>query len=457
MRVIAKTLAWFSGVLFLLIGLWFVANRLLDEPLSPQAAALLASADDSIPDTRNVAVGILGLSAPGNSDFIAHGTQIKALYASNAPRGQIQEMMRGPKSLRPTVDGEQVNCWVDPDWTSFKGCLPFEKAPAVLEENKELLARYKALYGLGQYAASDIYYNDAFLLLVRLAIAEMHVDLRNGKHEAAYRKWRQQLHFVRGNLRGTDTWVGKASGLVAIGLTLPFLDNLLVADPHIVKSHATELFELVRPEGIAAFAPDGIARAEFRLLAKALEHPPVPHPEYGTDRLHWLAYHLAQKNRILNRLAAFSSDYAVSLHLPWDNMEKDMTRLREKYASLSNRDFLLDPFGSLFLAEYVESQLRARQLVKQMHFVDRRLRLATLLVRLINENVRDANIPRFLASADPKFFDPLTGNPAQWDPKDRKIYFTDSEDKCIVDTWFRVRETGRVRKPSSSVVNMNAC
>jgi hypothetical protein len=455
-RAIARGAGWLIAALGVLLIVWFAANRLLDAPVAPERAAMLAATSDAVPDRRNVAVGILGLTAPKGSDFIEYGVRIKALHTSNASHEQIQEMVRGSKTLRPTVEGGQVTCWVDPEWTSFGGCLPFDRAPAVLEENKELLERYKKLYGLEHYAAVDVYYNDAFLVLTRLAVAEMHLSLRKGDYEAAYRKWYQQLKFIRRNLRATDTWVGKAIGLIAIGMTVPFLDSLLQANPDIARTHRVELYEVLRPGGIASFDPEGIARAELRFLTRALERPPVPVPEYGTDWVHWLAFHFGQKNRILNRYAAFAPEYAASLRLPWADTEKESARLREKHLYPSARDLVLDPFGSLLFAQFVDGQLRAVGMLRQMHFTDRQFRLATLAVHLINENVRDSDIPAFLRSADPMLHDPFSATPPRWDPKDRKIYFVDSTDKCTIASWFRIPDKKRGRK-TSSVVDMRAC
>lgn len=454
---IARASAWLIGVLVAVFVVWLAANRLLDTSPSPQQQAFSSALDNLVQDRLNVAVGILGLTAPEGYDFIQYGIEIKALYTGNASHAQIQEMIRGPKTLRPTVEGTQINCWLDPDWTSFKGCLPFEKAPAVLAENKELLERYETLYGLDHYSAPDIYYNDAYLVLTRLVIAEMQLDIRTGNYEAAYRKWRQQLHFVRSNLLGTDTWVGKAIGLVAAEMTLPVLDSLLIYDPDLARIHAAELTEILQPEGMSAFGPDGIVRAEFQLLRKAFDQPPVQLPEYGIDRLHWLAFHLGQKNRVLNRYAAFAPEYATAMRLHWSEMEKESARLREKYAFPSDSEFVLDPFGSLFLAQYIDGQLRAREILRQMHIFDGRLRLATLLVQLINKDIPDTDIAQFLAAADSRFFDPFTGSPARWDPKERKIYFLDPSDKCAIASWFRVRSAKGARKPSSSVVSTNAC
>jgi hypothetical protein len=365
-------------------------------------------------------------------------------------------MLRGPKTLRPTVENSQVTCWLDPDWPFIDGCLPFGEAPSVLADNKELLDRFKKLYGFEHYAPVDVSHNDVYLLLTKLAVAEMQLSLRRGDHESAYTLWHQQLHFARRNLRSDDTWVGKAIGLVAVGLSAPFLESMLMSDPGIAKTHARELYEVLRPEGDSAVDGAGIARGQLRLLASAFDRPPEEIRGYGKDRVRWLAYYLGQKNRVLNRGAAFGQDYAASLRGPWADMEKEYGRLREKYFEPETRDFLIDPFGSVLLAQYVDSELRIDELPRQMRIYDGRFRLATLLVRIVNESVRDADIPAFLASSDPSLHDPFSGTPARWDPKDRKICFVDPKEKCFVGSWFRVPDRKGVRKPSS-VVNTSAC
>jgi len=448
----AKVVAWLFVGLIILLAIWFAANRLLDEPPHPDRL----STSDHVPDTRNVAVGILGLTAPEGSDFVSYGAQVKALYMNQGPWSQIQDMVKGPNALRPSVGSDQTICWLDPDQPTWKGCLPFDQAPMVLEQNRGLLERLKALHRLDGFSGFFNYYNDAYFVLLRLSVAEMHLTLRKRDYEAAYRKWRDQYLFVKSNLRGPDVWVGKAIGLVAHGMTLPFLESLLLASPEIATAHQPELLELLRPEGMEAFNPDGIARAEYWLLSKSLESLPEDTP-LGTDRLHWLAFHLGQPNRILNRYSAFAPEYAAALRLPWAEMERESGRLREKYLYPSAGGFLIDPFGSLYLASFIDSQLGIREMPRQMHITDGRLRLATLVVRVINERISDNDIPRFLASVGPHLQDPFTGAPMRWDPKDRKIYFPDPSDKCIVGAFFRVPALDRQKRASSATVNASAC
>jgi len=233
------------------------------------------------------------------------------------------------------------------------------------------------------------------------------------------------------------------------------LESLLMANPDTAKLHASELYELLRPEGIAAYDPNGIVRAEFALLRHSLEN--LPSDAWQQDRLGWLIHYLGQKNRILNRYASFAPEYAATLRLPWSEQRKQMVQLREKYVYPPDGDFVLDPIGSIFSVIYIDGELKAREMVHQMYVVDGRFRLATLLVRQINERVGDSGIDYFLAAAPPELRDPFFGRSMRWDPKERKIYFTDPDEKCTIDAWFRVPNLNRPPHLSPSTVNTNAC
>jgi hypothetical protein len=320
----------------------------------------------------------------------------------------------------------------------MKGCLPFDQAPAALAENREILDRYKQLHLMKTYSGLGWSYNQAYLSVAKLAVVEIHVDLRKKDVATAYQKWRNQVFFVRNTLRGPDTWVGKAVGLVAIGISLPALEAILLADPKLAKQHASELKTLLKPDGIKAFNPEGIVRAEYVVLRNAFESEPQQVGDWPVDRLHWLAYRFGQHERIFNRYYFFARDYAAMLSLPWPQFEKEVQRLRQTFDYPSAWDISIDPFGSLFVADYVEGQLKTREMIRQMHIIDGRLRLSTLLVRIIDENIADTSITQFLESVGPEFSDPFTGKPMRWDPKQRVIYFPDPEYPCAMYASLRV-------------------
>jgi hypothetical protein len=456
-RAIVKAVIWLLGSLLVLFIIWFATNRFLDEPRNPLVETFLASSQNSIPDNQNIAVGLLGLSAPAGSDFMQYGTKVKALYTNDAPWDRIQEMIRGAGTLQPTVESKQVNCWLDPDAEPWSGCLPFDQAPSVLAQNRELLDRYKTLYRLDDYAGWGLPNGNAYLVILQLSIAEMHIDLRQRKYEEAYQKWRQQFLFLRRILRSPDNWVGKAVGLVAIGMTLPFLEKLLIASPEVAKRHSAELLEILKAEGVEEFNLKGVVRIEFSSLTQYLAIPSSEGSAWRDATLDWLAYQTGQRNRMLNRYAAFSQEYLNALGLPWNEVGKELDRLRAKYIYSSSRDYLIDPFGSILIDRVINGQIRAGELVQQMHSIVGRKRLATLLVRLIGENVGDAGIDRFLATSGPELSDPFSGSPMRWDTKDRKIFFSDPNDRCSVRSYIRVPNLHQAGKSLQQQVNLKAC
>jgi hypothetical protein len=424
---------WLSVALVTLLLIWFGANRMLDEAPDPLRSHFLISSHDRIADDRNVAIGILGLTAPSGADFIQHGISVKTLRATDTPWEQIQNAIKGPRSLQPTLTSHQLTCWLDPDLPLFKECLPFDQAPIALEKNKELLQRFRALYQLDRLLNDGGYYNSAYIDLAKLSVADMQLDLRQRDYSAAYQKWHDQLYFARRNLRGTDDWVGKAIGAVVLGITSPFLEDLLLADPHLAIQHHSGLLTLLRPEAVA-FHPEGLAQAEYSQLAVAFERSKRLQFT-GLQTLDWLILHLGQKNRILNRYATYLNAYTQALRLPWAQIDPAFARLREQYASnVDTWDFIIDPFGAIFLFIHIEGNLKTREILRQMHVLDGRFRLSTLLVQLVNAQVPDDDIENFLASSDRQLWDEFSGSPMKWDAKNRRIYFSDSNEKCIVNS-----------------------
>jgi len=194
LRAELKTFTWALTALLSLVALWFAANRLLDESPVPDREQFLVFASDQLPDERNIAIGILGLTAPSGQDFVQHGAKVKSLVRANAPRSEVQEMVWGPKTLQPTKESEEFwRCWQFPSRLEIKDCIPFEQASAILMQNSELLAQYKAFHRLGAYSGYASTRNHAYLTVVDLAVAELHLDLKRNQHDGAYRKWRDQV------------------------------------------------------------------------------------------------------------------------------------------------------------------------------------------------------------------------------------------------------------------------
>jgi hypothetical protein len=447
-RFISKAFLFTLAGLFCLIMVWFIANRTLDQTPDPRRQSLVLSPEDRIPDSRNIAAGILGLSAPSGTNFVEYGLKAMALYRS-ASWTEVQRMLKGPTSLQPTIESTDINCWLALDLPAIKGCLPFEQAPIVLKQNSELLGRYHALADLDALQADANYYNSAYLTVSKLAIADVYLDVRANNYESAYKKWRSEFSYTRRALSGFDTWIGKAIQMVVFGYNFSTFEDLVVANPNLARVHRDDLLRLLAPQGAAAINADGLVRSDYSIMERAFDRQ-TPGPSLSEDPIFWLAYHLGQKNRILNRFASFESDYGEAMRLSWPDMQRQLGVLREKYvSSVDDWDFLVDPFGSVFMATYISGHVKTGEMVKQMHMSEGRLRLGTLLIQLINANVSDADIPRFLSHADPALADPFSGKPMNWDSKTRRLYFSDPNEKCSI-TYVRVpdrRNSGKAKTP----------
>lgn len=431
---LARLFLKISGYLFLavvaVVLLWFVANRLFDEPLNPSAAALDIAPTERLPDSRNIAVGILGITAPRGANIFSYGSSVLAMYR-NGSWQVVRNMQEGPNTLQPTVGSDQASCWLEPDGPLyFKTCLPFDRASAALKENEELLGRYTSLYKLDTLQADYNYYNRAFLVLAKLAVANMQLALQRHEYESAYERWREQFAFVRTSLHGTDTWVGKAITLVEFGVSFSFFEDLLNASPQTLLSHREELAGLLKPDGLDAINVHGLVRGEYVSLVRSLGSRRYA-PSYRTEPLYWLVLHVGQKNRILNRYSSFLKEYEEALVQPWPEVGKRFETLRARYVrSADDRDFLIDPIGTIFLAVEIEGQLKSIELLRQSRIYEGRLRLATLALQLLESRTSDENVPKFLAAANTSLRDPFTGEPMRWDAVSRRIYFPDPSDKC---------------------------
>lgn len=419
---VAKAALWGLIALVSFVVLWFAANRLLDESPDPNRETFLVSPSDQLPDERNIAIGILGLTAPSGQDFVQYGAKVKSLRMANAQSLEYGDMLWGPKTLQPTQESRYVLCWLDPDEIKDSTCSPFEEVLEILMQNSELLARYRVLHRLGAYSSSWWGGNPAYRDVTTLAVAEVHVDLKRNQHDSAYRKWRDQVLLVRTTLRGPDTWFGKYSAMRTMDSTLTTFEYILRADPRLAKRHAAELKNLLRPEGLDGFNHEGVLRAEYLSLKDALDSPQRQMYFSRLGMVSWPPDYLIQKDRILNRHYFFARDYAAILRLPWAQFKKEVVRQRKSFSYPSGWDFAVDPVGSFFLSSYIENRFKS-DLVIDMHMIDGRLKLSTLLVRIISEDVADAAISDFLASVGPELYDPFSGGPMRWDPRQRRIYF----------------------------------
>ena len=73
-----------------------------------------------------------------------------------------------------------------------------------------------------------------------------------------------------------------------------------------------------------------------------------------------------------------------------------------------------------------------------MFVTEGRLRLGTLLIRIIVNDIGDDEIPTLLATVGPEYYDPMTNTPMKWDQDGKKIYFPDPQNECVPYASFQI-------------------
>ncbi|MCH9672190.1 MAG: hypothetical protein K0U93_12145 [Gammaproteobacteria bacterium] len=306
MRVTLVLLKWTALLLCGVACVWFAANRFWDERPAAGREHFLSLSPFDVVAEQNLAIGILGLTAPPDVDVMMFG--MKVAEASRLSAWSDSSLMESPGSLQPTVSARNIQCWLAPDVYQHDECLPFESAPEVIRSNAELIRRFREANLLDDYMHIGFLHNPAYLVVARLATADLLVHLRAGEYDVAYPKWRDQLRAARTMLRGPDDWIGKAYASITLAFTLQLLEEFLIAQPSIAKEHFAELSELLHPGGTADFNPEGLVRVGYANFLLGLQQPP-PNPQSTRDWIHWLAVQFGQPERIRNRYYAFSREY----------------------------------------------------------------------------------------------------------------------------------------------------
>jgi hypothetical protein len=176
-------------------------------------------------------------------------------------------------------------------------------------------------------------------------------------------------------------------------------------------------------------------RTEYLVMDEFLRNSARHSSDY-LENLYWLAQNLGQPNRTRNRYLAFSLDYLETLRHPWRELPDRLANMRERYYGI-DWDFLVNPFGDLFVLSQVRWQLKTTEMLRQVYVLDGKMRLATSVVRMIHDGIRDDEIPVFLENVGPELSDPFTGKPMKWDSANGRAYFQSGDDKCWI-TYLRV-------------------
>ena len=411
----AAPLGWIARTSLSLVSVvivWASFVTLRDEPADEGLQQFFFVGQHHGPEKQDIGIGIMGLEAPAGSDFQEHGKFVAATMREHRSWAESKRIIEARGKLKTDVAVDfELDCFLGlMKLRTPEKCASEGRVKELLASNAELLRRYRYLYGLSYAGAFD--YNAALLITInKLIAAEIELDMRRGRNELAYEKWRANYQFVARLNAADATWVGKAILLVIEGYTLSTVESIMRHAPALAVSHYEELIGLLRPGDLERYNVPGIMRAEYALIDRIFEKPAElqfwVHPTF---------------NR--NRFFRYSQDFLRAAHTPATELSTETQRIAAGYSPKWRLDYLRDPMNAAFFyVVLVHGQLETGQMLQQMYIHEGHRRLLVLRVEVAKEKISDEAIPAFLQSASMSLRNPFTGGPMQWNSTDRVLYF----------------------------------
>lgn len=446
MRRTIKIILWLLGGLLLLalLALIFVQvyNR-FDDPLTPEAQALVASRPvPGVPD-GNAFFMLLGMRAPAGKDAMAVGVALDKLNFeafSNTPMlsdpPEEAVALGGPPMKVQRIDALRCN-WFEKD------CLAqFRDQREAIDkfgaEQSELFDRYQRALAMPDYRDRPLQsYNEPAPVLAlfndmdALAQARALYACEQGDAVAALEQVRRVTTFSRRVMANTTSLVIKLVFAQVLRNNLALLNALMRQYPVPMAQQAQALTALALPLTLAESGLEKTVDAEVALLARNLMF---------TDSAHGLALNQEGQGaggRLMGALidGAYKRNATANFlasRKPFFSLESQWLRKQKGLDEKSVNTHTRWPSG-VFWNDYVDNPV-GRILVAigtpdlgvytdRMMDVDGYERLTALHVQIFTGRIADADIPAFVEGQDPRYLDPYTGKPMQWDAAKRTLVF----------------------------------
>lgn len=446
-----NALKWMAIVLtFLFIGLplLLAAINTFDEDLKPEALAFVADfSGETITPEQNGYFAWVGLRVPVGEHPHTRGMQIVARLnkkLDTVPH-DIHDIIDldtvlGPKALKFTNNLANL-CGRD-----ATGCLDRYRVKSTdiekqVRENKVLLERYRALYRYPHFheTLKPRYYALFFYdpgSVSSLARAQHALHALRGDPLLALRQLRDDTQFWRRTLAETRGLVGKMIAVAAIHRNAQLISEIVASYPT-DKTALAQTVQAVLPLTDLERDLTKVYRNEFAinmyLFSTLSAEQPTPCTtesiNCAVDKLTrtFLFKPHASTNQSFERF----SEIAATSRLPAPEFLKGK---KERLASdqydwkwwLSSWCFAYNPVGKILNAISVAPY---GSYTARVHNLDGFLRLVSLSLAAKQQSVRAADMPAFLARAQPNLRNPYTNEPMFWDSNNRTIYFNGMGEK----------------------------
>ena len=425
MKRFLKFLKW-AGVTLALLLVLFLGINSFDETLDPGALALLNS-QSKVKAEENAYFYWTGMrTAPSNNPsevgqkcLLAQIKIIKSGAVLSDPQSIPECQEARPLSL---VEDVSIAC----EWRK-QPCLEhyFERRKEIdslYARNQAMMERYERLLEFNQF--DDAHYFDPFSVYVeaipsRLYQAFSAAQFQDGDTQGFIRRTQTETRFYRVVLSGESTILSKMIGSAWVERSARLVSDAVRLDPMFARQNRMALLAIAQPFSPGERGLGKTMEAEFRLINSTLHNIDSEDTPFLERWLYKLTF---KKNATSNYLYSNISVWRNLSELPTEQylaaekpaLDRLTNPWRDGYLKLAYNPLgkILTGVGGGVYANY------PRRLID----VDGLLRLVSLQIQIAAEKIPESEIPAFLKNADPRFRDPYTGQPMQWN-KTQGLHF----------------------------------
>lgn len=430
MRMILKFLKWAGITLGVLFAIYLGINA-FDETLDPGAAAII-NAQAKIKPEENAYFFVVGLRAPFDR---APGEYGQECVARLIKISQNYEEMIALFSSGKTGCNEHKDAlvWEGLSTISCKrqqeSCLLHyqKQSPEIMrlaEKNKILLRRYERLLDSAYF--DDVSYANhlaaphPFDLRNELYSAVSAIKLQEGDIGAFIQRTSAEAKFHRMVLRGNSGDISRLIALSSLVRAANLASDAVQNQPTLARQHLGSLLTISQPLTVAERSLDSTMVSELRYLTAIMAFGDAKEDYSVFNKLK--AHFTFKNNATLNRFYRNLSEWRDLSRLPTEQYLAAEVGALDRLTNPWRDDYvriIYNPVGKTLLG--ISGPNHATYSRRIIDF-DGRLRLISLRIQIAAQGISESDIPAFLQSIDPKFRDPYTGQPMQWD-KTRGLYF----------------------------------
>jgi hypothetical protein len=412
-KTIFKSILYFVLSLIVIVVAWAAYIYLRgDEKPDAGRDAFYAYNQVKIPDNQNLTIAISGLNAPEGKDSIQHGRFLIDASKDDLTRDAARFLANGAAKLNFVGKRDEFECWLDDKLEkTATNCASVERLKALLLANKTLIERYQQLYTIPHWQGSTFGGGQTIIYINLLLAAEIKLDVDEGRPEIAYKKWCDNFLFISRALAAKNTMIERAIFLVADGLSLKSIENVLLKSPEMSTQHYDELQDLLNPSGLDRYNIKNMLRADYEFINN----------EFTTKQQHTYYVH---PNFIRNRIYRMQLDFYESAQKSQSTFALASERFNQQYKSQNIFNInLCDPFNSYLANKIVGGLPIGFELIKSMHNHNATMSALNLLTQIRVKNIKSENIQDFINKAGPKFKNPFTEKSLQWDAEKAAIIY----------------------------------